>query len=848
MKSPPPRDAEFVPLNWEQLNFKQRLNHELASKVASGLVKFLPEMKASGEFRSDLNDELLIERVFAVFEEYHDRKSLPQPQEEQDRRFKAVSYLLLLSGVAQPLSLGNWKVDRVKGAEKALGIKSFESLERVQAEKYAHPKKFPRQEKCRHFHKGAGNGVLMQVLGSGEDVIFAGTDHERKRSDHWEEVGMGDKLYFTIDGLIRRNFLRKDVQLRPDQEEVLKVLFELLQRALRRTWEKKNKVDLNDILEFLAHPDRPWLYEGGEYKTSEEFEEDLSKSVSAKAHQWFIDYRQQSTDAVAQSSYNALQRRGSGLKLLRKYIAARKQNEEITGAEDLYLELMGIQMPASLDDALHDVKAESAAVKGQISSIQRANGPGPIRAESRPMQSAESRVKIAADKLRELFDERFVAAMEEHVESNGTDHRDTSRYINLNAEGPDMYLHNFVPGDFKQIPELFPEQSFMLVTSVRSDSHVVTAESQQDVENTLKLLEPGGVYLSDGIRESFNRIIRAREILAAVQKDPELRAEAVMDSKTGELISVMVQRAHPEGYLTDDDKKRFLQEGAYTMPLDEALQLRPALRIVDHTRRRIMKCGGVNREEDFKFYHPSIDYKLRGLLLRYVSGEIARENPELYYHNIAEATRDRLWDIVRQDIFQTENIANCSIERIRQVDPITIQDRTRKLLLMFLQHPRCPLGNIREPTEKPFSLPEQHGFYDVRKALVEHFGAKDRDGHTGIVRAQYGRALYYVLSGRIFDQKFSSAQPRTQDTPLNKEERKIFREYILELAQNVDNSAEPIIDDKAAVTIIRKLGQNLREAAVKEDDGHPMQKLTLLDVEPDMEQALTKPASAEGVA
>jgi hypothetical protein len=82
----------------------------------------------------------------------------------------------------------------------------------------------------------------------------------------------------------------------------------------------------------------------------------------------------------------------------------------------------------------------------------------------------------------------------------------------------------------------------------RSDSHLSGPEYKDFLMKALKLLKPGGVYLSDGVRESYTRILRYEEVLS-IMESPEYsqkyRAFAVVDCETGQSLSVYIEAGVP---------------------------------------------------------------------------------------------------------------------------------------------------------------------------------------------------------------------------------------------------------------------------------------------------------------
>ena len=191
---------------------------------------------------------------------------------------------------------------------------------------------------------------------------------------------------------------------------------------------------------------------------------------------------------------------------------------------------------------------------------------------------------------------------------------------------PIVCLDNIVIDNFENLDQSFPPQSMMVVLEQRSTSHMGNDAFREDFRKTLSLLKPGGVICSDGFCSSYSRILRFQEIMEVLAGNPEYKAEIVVDSYTREPLSLFVQRRHPSGFLTDQEKQIFLSN-----PLDKSkdateaekqllpvYQFRPIkelaqridLRIKDSIRRQV-KCACPDNDECFRGLHDDIELVMK---------------------------------------------------------------------------------------------------------------------------------------------------------------------------------------------------------------------------------------------
>lgn len=146
--------------------------------------------------------------------------------------------------------------------------------------------------------------------------------------------------------------------------------------------------------------------------------------------------------------------------------------------------------------------------------------------------------------------------------------------LDLN-ERPYAYLRNFVPGTFADIGSAFPPQTFSLISAIRSDSHIDDEAFAKVCADYTHLLAPGGCAITDGIEESYSQVLRLIKNLP----EDQARIEVVMNMKTHRPKALLIQRAHPKGYLSADEKKSVFQDDVYFKRPEDIAKLRPDLEI-----------------------------------------------------------------------------------------------------------------------------------------------------------------------------------------------------------------------------------------------------------------------------
>lgn len=336
--------------------------------------------------------------------------------------------------------------------------------------------------------------------------------------------------------------------------------------------------------------------------------------------------------------------------------------------------------------------------------------------------------------LKDIFSDRFVHAVQHAEFYEKRDYRrmnkerkemGTETYLDLNREGPEMNLHNFVQGMFNGLPEVFPPNTFSLITAVRSDSHESDEDFRNDIEKNISLLRNGGVLLVDGIRQSLTRIQRL-DVVSKINgiNNPDLNVEVVFDSATHEPKSLLIQRRFTgkrdkdPGFLTDADKKRIFRDDTYTKPLQDVLSRRPDIEIATDVRRNII---------------PRIRNRVGKTLM-------AEDEKRAGYDEIFFNTHDRIDEIANREI--TRMTASSKRAKLNRFNRRWFNGVRTALLKARRKAPpeKKPLFGLHLHDERqPEDPVGDANFYTTVTNVMRHFGA---DSHDPFIREEYERVLF----------------------------------------------------------------------------------------------------------
>ena len=814
------------------------------------------------------------EWILTTFREYNECTDEQEETEERARRYQELANLLCLAGIAIPITFRDWKVDRVAEAEQRWGLREGGAalLEELLIEQYA-PPAHVRQPARVHLHKGPGNGQLMH--------------HLRTGSRHMEEVGVGDRLYFTIESVLLQ-YVRPERRGDPIVRQIIATLSQALQGALHERWfepvSDENGIiqrwqprgflcDLNDIFPLLAHPQEwlPNIYKKmmkALYRASEEFEDDRVDMVPHAAQEYIVqladcevDYAQaqcqrmqalhskviaamrkgdeqslepsihefwlitghmlRDVSSLADLSAKILETLNTEKEVIRQRrmqdSPARKlvdlkqgvdkrvqrlhtlrarisQTSSSADTETLATDFAAIAEHPSLPDGgwTHALLAD--AVEKEIEECQEQS-----QGFKRQIQAARKREEevrdharqtaSASEKLQEIFTDEFATEITEHEQYEDPEYRKKGVRIDLNRSGPVMHFRQFIPGRFTSTLSQVPSESCLLISASRADSHEPSTplkgftgltinledapgEFEEDVGLTLNLLAPGGVYLTDGHRQSFTRIDRFEEIMRAVKGRDDFRVTLVVDRATHVPRSVLVQRRHPErGYLSESDLAMpFNEEEVSFVPCDHMMRRRPDLFVERVIRRQIDAIAGGNAQA-FKDCQQHIGDDRDRSLRRVATANLARYL-DLVDPGLLELTRKRVCEVVGDSFAPGAS---------------------------YGEHLRCPL----RVTPKKI---EGQSFFGLSNILMEACGVgKDAPAE---VRQKYESELFHALSARVCRAVHGE---RPSDVSLTDQEYAAWKQEACQHAGNAELREDPLLTTRDVREIIVRMGLDLRE-------------------------------------
>ena len=113
----------------------------------------------------------------------------------------------------------------------------------------------------------------------------------------------------------------------------------------------------------------------------------------------------------------------------------------------------------------------------------------------------------------------------------------------IDAIAPFLF-HNIFVWDFWDFDTIFPgdEPRFHMITSVRWSSHIDNIAYKNLLRSSCKKLKPGGIIIDDGIRRSYTRECRWREMIELASELGEDYKFHFIKSSNWDILSVFIQR------------------------------------------------------------------------------------------------------------------------------------------------------------------------------------------------------------------------------------------------------------------------------------------------------------------
>ncbi len=624
----------------------EKFERVVESREAESIIKWGSIMARALQLAPECKDRLIKHGIVSV--EGSDESSLreeikdlfadmQQSEGEMDRAsflesepYRNIVKLLTILGIIIPNLAGNWEVDR--NEPERLGLKGYGEMEQEIAKKYPFHNGDPDPVR-RHLEKGPGNGQAME---------------ERRRLNHnlkspfvqFEQYGIAREFFASVERVLAR-FVRPEVANDPVAKQFVKFLGFALRSELKRRWfdaegsviskwTRKAEVDFfdfNEIFNLLRDPSwiRKWLdLNTGTYKFSHEFENDDTAVLPAEVYGLFLNFLQcdenevnnkvQTLENEQKSEKNRLLiKQGLRLKSVRK-IVENDFSLDLTPLANRVSFILGapFKFTGGRDGFLEKLNQA-------IDEIEQKN------IKKSPKKLAKKQEGENDYFLKRFFNENFVSAVEHNVYF-GSDPRDPNLILDLN-EQPPVYLDGIFLDNFTNLDQHLPKESCSLITAVRSDSHEDAETFTEDIRQNLRQLKKGGCLVSDGVRESYTRLYRFKEVLAVLEErefKDKFKAEIVFDTQTNMPVSLFIQREHENGYFSSEEKKNFMADGTFSTDLVSA-DSRVDLQLMQFVRSEILRITGD--KESFFRLHKEIEDEVRAAITTMVGVELNRLEP-----------------------------------------------------------------------------------------------------------------------------------------------------------------------------------------------------------------------------
>ncbi|MBN1258593.1 response regulator [Candidatus Peregrinibacteria bacterium] len=422
----------------------------------------------------------------------------------------------------QLLSLSDWQVDRgVAKAEKLWGIHDFPGLAAAVA------------GFCGPEHPGGKPVVLCLGPGDGQIMVDLKNDQVTAGMEH---VGLANAWFIAPERFLGCALLpQKDESVAAGLKcfiaDLSTILFNEYGLGGLLTVELGNMLDENQIREFLLSlpKEKPLkMYAEGKKRVfrAREFPKDTPGYVSEAARPYFAHYI---NDPVG---------------FLRQYFAPTLSSMEVMDKGKIVDE-----QEAKIMEILPDIPAYFITPVRRL--VHRANcRDGKDYFFGQGDQKAEEAIKLAYASLLDSIE------------------KDVSQTPNLRALLHHHQPHGVQEAHFRALNDAIPGNSsrFVMAHESRAFSHLHDSVFQKAVNEILIRLRPGGVFVLDGVNESYTRHIRINELRnLEIFFGDEYKFSIVGDPQEQEVRSVIIRRGKNVrdewDFLPADEIKRHLHEG-----------------------------------------------------------------------------------------------------------------------------------------------------------------------------------------------------------------------------------------------------------------------------------------------
>lgn len=489
---------------------------------------------------------------------------------------------LIKSGQAVLITALDWSVDRHREAEQSLGLRQdgYLHMQNVLAEKYG-------WESPVHLHKGPGNGGLYQSLA--------------KSDARWKQIAIGDRLYFTIEDVLN-DFIRDRTKTDLFHKEfVEKILANILKKGLREKWFDVNSKHVEDwkLKDGVEYPDLNDVFEVlDSFLASKDFEDQLNTffSIYSVEIRWSQFFELDTADIaplhiaiiVLKLLFPKGKQRGTLLKLSKSAVQDRiiRNREFLESLKGKNLQELDVPERKKIADILKNLAPGRQSIRNEDELDIFIDNLTSAKRYTDQMFSQHDRL-FQAESVIDLFTNLFSTWFIEEIAR-----LDWERDIDLN-EHAHMYFGNFVQWDFLDIPYLVSDTP-NIISATRSDSHLSNVQFEKDIRQNLEMLPPGGVLISDGIRQSYSNYFRIDQVQRVVEQlwKHKYKVDYVVNAEW-EVLSVFIQRRHKTGYLKHEEKKVFFSEDV-VFQTSEEISEDPFFTTTQSIKRKVLRHVGGN--------------------------------------------------------------------------------------------------------------------------------------------------------------------------------------------------------------------------------------------------------------
>jgi hypothetical protein len=460
---------------------------------------------------------------------------------------KRIKKWLIKSWGAVLITALDWAVNRYREAEKSLWLRrnGFNIAQAILAEEYD-------LESPTHLQIWPGNGTLPLKLS--------------QENPRWKQVSIWDRLYFTMEDILQ-DFVKPEQKSNAFYWEFIeKILANILKKAVRERWFNINSVHVEDwgLKEDISFTDLNDIFKELDLLISWNFEEKISDFYSHQSSEihWSEYFELDQSDVaplhiaiiILKILFSDPQEQWVKIKMSKSSIIWKirddinflnelKKSDKNNISKSQQWRVRKIIKDIFNEDDSFWITDYNLFLDYIISELEAS-----IKFSERLFDSQSELFQATSfpDLFVELFDEEFV----KQIVLEGSEEES----IDLN-EHANMFFGNFFQGDFLDMPKLI-DGKVDIISSTRGDSHLSNPGFQTHVEQSLGKLNPGGLLMSDGIRQSYSNYYRVDEVENALEKTgrDNFHTDYVLWAN-GEILSLLIQRRHPTGWFLSEEKK-----------------------------------------------------------------------------------------------------------------------------------------------------------------------------------------------------------------------------------------------------------------------------------------------------